>query len=156
MIADKIPVDRIDLAKANPQLRTLSKAFIETLADSIKVEGLAQPVVLRPNPAAPGRYLLVCGRHRFHAVARILKHEAIDAIVRDDLDEVRAERLTLAENLWLWPLNKRQRERSFGRWYQSYQAWFDRPFGDSSKAGVSGSTNGGRPPLSRGHNGSRY
>ena len=125
MIAEKIPVDRIDLPKADPLLRTLCKSFTVKLADSIKVDGLAQPVVLRPNLAAPGRYLLVCGRHRYHAVAKVLKHEAIDAIVRDDIDEAAAERLALTENLCQIPLKKPQRARSNQRWYQSYRTWLD-------------------------------
>jgi ParB family chromosome partitioning protein len=151
MLAQSIPIDRIDLPKSDPQIRTLCKAFTVKLADSIEVAGLVQPVVLRPSPESPGRYLLVCGRHRYHAVAKVLKHKVIDAIVRDDLDEVGAERLTLAENLWQCPLNKPQRERSFHRWFQSYRTWFDAQFGSDSQALVTGSKNCRRPTLSGGY-----
>lgn len=156
MIAQKVPVDQIDLPKTDPQFRTLCKAFIVQLADSINVDGLVQPVVLRLNPSASGRYLLICGRHRYHAVAKVLKHTSIDAVVRDDLDETAAERLTLAENLLQSPLNMPQRQRSSQRWHQSYLTWFDGTFGRGSQAGVSGAAKNGRLSLSRGHDDDGY
>jgi hypothetical protein len=51
MFAEKIPVDRIDLAKTDPQYRTFCKAFAERLADSIKADGLAHPSCSAPTRA---------------------------------------------------------------------------------------------------------
>ena len=38
-------------------MRTLSKDFCAKLARSIKHQGLFNPIVVRPNPVAPGRYI---------------------------------------------------------------------------------------------------
>jgi hypothetical protein len=67
----------------------------------------------------------VCGRHRLYAVTKILKQKTIDAVVRDDLDEAAAERLTLAENIWQCPPKKPQHVRAIYRWHQSYMARFN-------------------------------
>ena len=51
------------------------------LAASIKAEGLYNPIVVRPNPDKPGRYILVQGRHRLFAVKKVLKEQSIRCTV---------------------------------------------------------------------------
>ena len=53
MLVEKIAVHRIDLPKSNPPLRTFCKKGIEELAESIRIIGLVQPIVLRPHPDVP-------------------------------------------------------------------------------------------------------
>lgn len=43
------------------------KAALQSLADSIKAEGLLQPVVVRAHPDKPGRYMLIAGERRLRA-----------------------------------------------------------------------------------------
>jgi ParB/RepB/Spo0J family partition protein len=126
MKSQMIECKLIEVPRPNTQFRSFAKDFAEKLADSIRVDGLIQPIVIRPKPDAPGRYVLVCGRHRHHAVAKILKQTLIAAIVRDDLDEASAEQLALAENLWLCPLRKSQHSWTSRRWYEFYMAWWDK------------------------------
>jgi ParB/RepB/Spo0J family partition protein len=64
-----------DIEVLPDRLRSLRPEIVGDLAESMRVQGLLQPVVLRP--AATG-YFLVAGRHRFEA-ARQLKWEAIPA-----------------------------------------------------------------------------
>lgn len=59
MLVEKIAVHRIDLPKSNPPLRTFCKRGIEELAESIRIIGLVQPIVLRPHPDVPERYVVV-------------------------------------------------------------------------------------------------
>jgi len=102
--------------------RKFSKNFAAKLAESIRIDGLLQPIVVRPNPASPGRYIRVAGAHRFHAVANVLKQEVIACHVIVDMDEIDAIMATDAENLFRNPLTKPQLLLALQRWHQHYAA----------------------------------
>ncbi|HYS78944.1 MAG TPA: ParB/RepB/Spo0J family partition protein, partial [Candidatus Dormibacteraeota bacterium] len=74
---------------------------LEELADSIRQNGLHEPVLLVPDPEADeddGQYILVAG-HRRHAACVIAKHDPVEAIIRRDLDSDGEQVLAmLAEN----------------------------------------------------------
>ena len=55
----------------NPQQprKTFSAGKLEGLAQSIKENGLLQPLLLRPAPTIPGKYELVAGERRLRARA---------------------------------------------------------------------------------------
>src|SRR5690349_24752833 len=62
--AQEIPIDSID---PNPYQtrRRINETALEELAESIRVSGVVQPVVLRP--IANGRFQLVAGERRWQA-----------------------------------------------------------------------------------------
>jgi ParB/RepB/Spo0J family partition protein len=75
---------------------------VEELADSIRQNGLLEPVLLVPDAESPDddsqRFLLVAG-HRRHAACAIAKHDPVEAIIRRDLDSDGAQVLAmLTEN----------------------------------------------------------
>lgn len=73
---------------------------LQELADSIKANGLAQPIIVRPasHPTdAAIKYEVVAGERRFRAVSRILRWESIPAIVRE-MSEEQASAIMLVEN----------------------------------------------------------
>ena len=72
--------------------------------------------------------MVVCGRHRYQAVAKHLKQSHIDAFVRLDLDNAQAEQLAVADNLWHSPLTKSQRGNSYMTWFHFRSAWLDRSY----------------------------
>jgi ParB family chromosome partitioning protein len=90
------------------------------LAKSIEEEGLIQPVVVSPlDDKDPRRsegaiYLLVAGYRRFHA-HRVLKRDAIQAIVREKMDEVKCRIINLKENLDRKDLNILQEAKAISR-----------------------------------------
>jgi ParB family transcriptional regulator, chromosome partitioning protein len=68
------------------------------MLDSVRRLGVLQPIILRPDPLALGRYILVAGRRRYRAaVAAGLG--AIPAEVHDALDDADAAAIEAAENL---------------------------------------------------------
>tara|TARA_R110000765_G_scaffold4761_2_gene15025 strand:- start:1480 stop:2979 length:1500 start_codon:yes stop_codon:yes gene_type:complete len=70
---------------------------VESLAASIKAQGLIEPIVVRKQPTKAGTYEIVCGERRWRAT----KHAGlttIAAIVRALSDE-EAREITLAENM---------------------------------------------------------
>ena len=109
--------------KVGSDKRTFSKEFAAKLADSIKVDGLMNPIIIRPNPATPGEYLLVAGRHRLFATGKVLKEQFIRATIQADMTEEEAEIAADVENLWRNPLNRAQHAGALKRWHAH---WLDK------------------------------
>ncbi|KOB16685.1 hypothetical protein AE925_15155 [Xanthomonas arboricola] len=47
--------------------KDIDQQVIKELADSIKAQGLLQPIVVRPHPNRPGEWMIVMGERRWHA-----------------------------------------------------------------------------------------
>jgi ParB family chromosome partitioning protein len=109
-LTQEIPVDNID---PNPYQtrRRINETALEELAESIRVSGVVQPVVLRP--AANGRFQLVAGERRWHASKRAGK-ATIPAVVRQISNE-QAMEITIIENLQREDLNPVEQARAFER-----------------------------------------
>jgi len=73
------------------------------LAESIRENGLLQPLVVRPSPGSGSRYELVAGERRFRAI-RALGWSEVSVLVRDVDDEALLV-LALVENLQREELN---------------------------------------------------
>lgn len=73
------------------------KAALQSLADSIKSEGLLEPVLVRTNPGKGGRYMLVAGERRLRACLLLKQVKIVARVVREsnDLD---AAKKRLVEN----------------------------------------------------------
>jgi len=106
----EIPIDSID---PNPYQtrRRINESALEELAESIRVSGVVQPVVLRP--VVNGRYQLVAGERRWHASRRAGK-TTIPAVVRQISNE-QAMEITIIENLQREDLNPVEQARAFER-----------------------------------------
>jgi ParB family transcriptional regulator, chromosome partitioning protein len=96
-----LPIDSID---RNPyQTRSIfDEQTLNELANSIKENGVMQPVVVRPAEEA-GRYILVLGERRLRA-SKLAEKEAIPAIVRRVSPQQAAE-MTVLENVQREDLN---------------------------------------------------
>src|SRR5919106_301173 len=90
----QIPVDEMHPNTRQPRRKFEAEAT-SGLADSIRAQGMLQPVVVRPRPA--GGYELIAGERRWRA-ARQAGIETVPAIVReaDDRDSLL---LALVENV---------------------------------------------------------
>jgi ParB family transcriptional regulator, chromosome partitioning protein len=95
-----IPPELIQPNGRQPR-RTFDDARLAELAESIRVRGLLQPIVVRP--LAGGSFELVAGERRLRA-ARMVELETIPALVRDTDDWERLD-LALAENMARQDLN---------------------------------------------------
>lgn len=108
---NKVPEDKkvqeIELDKIVPNRyqprRTFSDESIAELAQTIKEQGLLQPIILRKDDTDPSKYEIIAGERRFRAV-QSLKHAKIPAIV-EEMDDDRAASLALIENLQRENLN---------------------------------------------------
>lgn len=104
-----IPVTEID---PNPyQTRNhFDEQSLNELAASILVNGVVQPIVVRPNN---GRFQLVAGERRWRAVKQIGR-EFIPAIIKQISNE-QAMEMTIVENLQREGLNPMEEARAFDR-----------------------------------------
>ncbi len=106
----QVPLDQIDENPYQTRQRFDSQALQE-LADSIRANGVVQPVVVRPTPA--GRFVLILGERRCRA-SKLAGKATIPAIVRSVSDEQAAE-MTIVENLQRQDLNCLEQANAFAR-----------------------------------------
>ncbi|HEY5514910.1 MAG TPA: ParB/RepB/Spo0J family partition protein, partial [Pengzhenrongella sp.] len=91
----QVPVDLLDDHPLNPRRDV---GDITELADSIRVHGIRQNLLITPNPDAPDRYWLVIG-HRRAVAARLCGHDTVPAVIDNALTIAAALELMLLENL---------------------------------------------------------
>lgn len=98
------------LVQPNPfQPRTdFDESEIRSLADSLRRQGLLQPVVVRP---VNGHFQLVAGERRWRA-ARMAGLDRIPALIRE-VDDQKMLELALVENLQRRDLNPIEKARAF-------------------------------------------
>jgi len=105
-----------DIATNPYQPRTVwDQQQLEELAESIKANGVIQPVIVRPN--GPG-YELIAGERRFRA-AELAGMDAIPALVRQATDEQLLE-LALIENIHRADLNPIERARAYRKFINTF------------------------------------
>lgn len=97
-----LPVDLICKGRYQPRHEIAGEALQE-LADSIRAQGVVQPVVVRPLAEAPGKFELIAGERRWRASQLAGLHE-IPAVVRDVPDQA-AMAMGLIENIQREELN---------------------------------------------------
>lgn len=99
-----LEITQIPLSKLHPSARQPRKNFdqksIEALADSIRIHGILQPLVVRTDGA---RYEIIAGERRFRA-SKLAKLQSVPAIILGVTDE-RALQLSIVENLQRENLN---------------------------------------------------
>ena len=96
----QVPIDLIQRGRFQPR-RDMDPAALQELADSIRQQGVMQPVVVRP--IAEGRYELIAGERRWRAT-QLAELDSIPAIIRDVPDEA-AIAMALIENIQRENLN---------------------------------------------------
>ena len=117
---EQIPIERIQRGRYQPRVQMSEEALAE-LADSIRAQGIVQPVVVRR--VADG-YELVAGERRWRA-AQLAGLESVPAVVREIPDQAAAA-MALIENIQredLNPLEEAQAiRRLIGEFEMTHQA----------------------------------
>ena len=96
----EIPVGELDPNPDQPR-RTFSEESIGQLADSIREQGVLQPLLVAPSGG--GRYTIIAGERRFRA-GRAAGLATLPCIVKD-IDVIRQREIALIENLQREDLN---------------------------------------------------
>jgi ParB family transcriptional regulator, chromosome partitioning protein len=111
----EIPIDLLQRGQYQPRV-DMRNETLEDLANSIRAQGVVQPIVARPlgGSGGPGRrYEIVAGERRWRA-AQMAGLETIPAIVRDVPDEG-AIAMALIENIQRENLNPLEEARALDR-----------------------------------------
>ena len=98
-----VPIELIEPGPWQPR-KMFDKDNMHTLAESIKKQGIIQPVVLKTKKNNPNEYFLIAGERRWRA-AQLAKVHHIPAIIRDDVEENKIPELALVENIQRSELN---------------------------------------------------
>ncbi len=98
-----IPVELIKPGPWQPR-KIFDKNELISLSDSIKKQGIIQPIILKTNKKIKNQYFLIAGERRWRA-CQLAKFHEIPAIIRDDIKEEKVAELSLVENIQRSDLN---------------------------------------------------
>ncbi|HUN27676.1 MAG TPA: ParB/RepB/Spo0J family partition protein [Steroidobacteraceae bacterium] len=109
----RLPVERLQRGRYQPRI-DMRPETLQDLADSIKAQGVVQPIVVRPlepaQPFEPKRYEIIAGERRWRA-AQMAGLSEIPAVVRQIPDEA-AVAVALIENIQREDLNPLEEARA--------------------------------------------
>jgi ParB family chromosome partitioning protein len=112
----ELPVDLVQRGKYQPR-RDMDPESLQELADSIKVQGVMQPILVRP--ISDKRYEIIAGERRWRAT-QLAGLESIPVIVRNVSDET-AIAMALIENIQREDLNPIEEAASLQRLQQEFE-----------------------------------
>lgn len=111
-----LPIDLMQRGKYQPRL-DMDPESLEELADSIRAQGVVQPIVVRPIDE-PGRYEIIAGERRWRASQLAGLHE-IPAVIRDVPDQA-AIAMALIENIQREELNPMEEAHALQRLIEEF------------------------------------
>lgn len=112
----ELPIELIQRGKYQPR-RDMDPQALEELADSIKAQGVMQPIVVRP--IGEDKYEIIAGERRWRAT-QLAGLERIPAVIRDVPDEA-AIAMALIENIQREDLNPIEEAIALQRLQQEFE-----------------------------------
>lgn len=113
---ERLPLGQLSRGKYQPR-RDIQPEALEELADSIRAQGVMQPIVVRP--VGKDRYEIIAGERRWRA-AQLAELDVIPAVVREVTDEV-ALALALIENIQRENLNPVEEAMALKRLLEEFE-----------------------------------
>ena len=109
-----------DLSRNPYQPRqNFSEEKLEELANSIKKNGIIQPIAVRPSRSDPGRYEIVAGERRWLAAQKAGLHEIPVTVL--DLSDVESLEVAIVENIQRDDLNPIEEARGYKRLNEEFK-----------------------------------
>lgn len=112
----QLPIEWLQRGAYQPR-REIAQDALQELADSIRAQGVMQPVVVRP--IGPERYELIAGERRWRA-SQLAGLDVIPAVIRDVADED-AIAMALIENIQREDLNPIEEAVALQRLQQEFE-----------------------------------
>jgi ParB family chromosome partitioning protein len=91
-----VPIDALHPGRFQPR-RQFPEEALDALAQSIRENGILQPLLVRRHPDKPGAWEIVAGERRWRAAQRVRLHE-VPVVVRELADRAALE-VALVENV---------------------------------------------------------
>ena len=108
----KLPLDLIVQGHYQPR-KAMNPESLNDLADSIRAQGVVQPIMVRPAADGSDKYEIIAGERRWRAAQMAGLHD-IPAVVRDVPDQA-AICIALIENIQREDLNPLEEARTLAR-----------------------------------------
>ena len=105
-----VPLDQIGPNPMQPR-RDFDEGSLRELADSLKINGIMQPLVVRSNG---GGYTIIAGERRFRA-ARLAGFSEVPVMLAGDVTDVRMLEMALVENVQREDLNPMELAEAYRR-----------------------------------------
>ena len=110
--SNQVPIKDLVRNKFQPR-KTFSKENLEELTNSIKEQGVIQPIVVRPAKSNEGKYEIVAGERRWLASQNAGLHEVPVVIL--NIDDVKSLEFAIVENVQRQDLNAIEEARGYQR-----------------------------------------
>ena len=109
-----------DLSRNPYQPRQIfNEVKLEELSNSIKKNGIIQPIAVRSNKLEPGKYEIVAGERRWLAAQRAGLHDIPVNIL--DLSDVESLEVAIVENIQRDDLNPIEEARGYKRLFEEFK-----------------------------------
>ena len=118
-----LPIERLEPSPFQPRQR-FDKEALDTLAASIKQNGLLQPILVRPHSSKKNHFEIVAGERRWRAAQKARLHE-VPVIIRE-FDNAQTLEIAIVENVQRQDLDPLEEA-------EGYQRLIDE-FGNSQEA----------------------
>lgn len=109
---DTLYLDQISPNPGQPRTQ-FNESELAQLADSIRENGILQPILVRPDPDGSDNYQIVAGERRWRAAQRANCHE-VPVIIRE-IGNTESIEIALVENLQRHDLNPMEEARAYKR-----------------------------------------
>ena len=109
---NKVPITDIKRNKFQPR-KNFDKESLEDLSNSIKEQGVIQPIVVRPDKESTGKYEIIAGERRWLASQKAGLSEVPVVIL--NVDDVKSLEFAIVENVQRQDLNSIEEARGYKR-----------------------------------------
>ena len=109
---NKVSINDITRNKFQPR-KNFSKENLEELTNSIKEQGIIQPIVVRPNKDLNGKYEIIAGERRWLASQNAGLHEVPVVIL--NIDDAKSLEFAIIENVQRKDLNAVEEAQGYQR-----------------------------------------
>ena len=109
---NKVLIKDLKRNKFQPR-KNFSKENLEDLTNSIREQGVIQPILVRPDKNDDGKYEIIAGERRWLASQNAGLHEVPVVIV--DVDDVKSLEFAIVENVQRQDLNSIEEARGYQR-----------------------------------------
>ena len=110
--AKSVPIDQIYPGRFQPR-KHFDEEALSTLVESIKAQGILQPILVRRHPESSNAYEIIAGERRWRAAQLAQLHEV--PIVIKDLPDRDALEVALVENIQRQDLNAVEEAEGYRR-----------------------------------------
>ena len=109
---NKVSINNLTRNKFQPR-KHFSKEGLEELSNSIREQGVIQPIVVRPDKSIKGKYEIIAGERRWLASQKAGLHEVPVVVLK--VEDVKSLEFSIIENVQRQDLNPIEEARGYQR-----------------------------------------